>query len=178
MQSKIQPTVPSPPQAKTRKSGVSRKKFSLGSRRKAQMVLFARTFDTTWDRVPQPPPLSLCVCYNLDSFWGWEGHLIFWNQNLLSNTIEYESQEPSLYKESLTQHSTQNMFFFLFSITCAEESLFCFFCNSTTNLQHFDSPLAFLPDLSPQPPLQIKYTQLATSLSSSPVGPDLSAVST
>lgn len=29
MQSKIQPTVPSPPQARTRKSGVSRKKLSL-----------------------------------------------------------------------------------------------------------------------------------------------------
>lgn len=127
MQSKIQPTVPSPPQAKTRKSGVSRKKFSLGSRRKAQMVLFARTFDSTWDRVPPPPPLSLGVCYNLDSFWGWEGHLIFWNQTLLSNTIEYESQGPSLYKESLTQHSTQNMFFFYSLVLVQKNPYFAFF---------------------------------------------------
>lgn len=34
MQSRIQPTVPSPPQASTRKSGVSRKKFSLEKARR------------------------------------------------------------------------------------------------------------------------------------------------
>lgn len=154
MQSKIQPTVPSPPQAKTRKSGVSRKKFSLGSRRKAKMVsltLLRLTFDTPKSKFPMAPSTpSLGVCYDLDSFWGWKGDLIFWNQNLLSNGIECESQEPSSFEENLTQHSTQKMVFQKLSIICAEESIVCLLCNNMTHSQYFNSPSALLPALSLQ----------------------------